>query len=96
VADILLNAGAPFTLGLFGEWGSGKTSIIRAVGKAVEQKGCAAFDVWKYEGTALRRHRSREVVFLNEPAQPDLGESPASEIIDGASGLLPTAGLAAI
>src|SRR4051794_21810591 len=49
---------SPFTLGLFGAWGSGKSSILEALGARVvrrEDAAFARFDAWKYEGDPLRR-----------------------------------------
>ncbi len=51
----------PFTLGIFGSWGVGKTSIAndlrRSVKSTSELKGVpiVSIDVWKYEGDSLRR-----------------------------------------
>jgi len=51
----------PFTLGIFGSWGVGKTSIAndfrRSIKGASELKGVPVIsvDVWKYEGDSLRR-----------------------------------------
>jgi hypothetical protein len=61
--DTLLEAEAPFTLGVFGDWGIGKTTIIRAIGDRVRAAGSAfvIFDVWRYEDDALRRQFLREV-----------------------------------
>ena len=40
----------PLTVGVFGEWGSGKTSLMRMVMKKLPKKCCVAwFDAWKYE-----------------------------------------------
>lgn len=40
----------PLTVGVFGEWGSGKTSLMRMVRKKLPKKFCVAwFDAWKYE-----------------------------------------------
>jgi hypothetical protein len=63
IADILGQAKAPFTLGVFGDWGFGKTSIINEVGRLLPARGCAfaSFDVWRYEGDALRRQFLRDV-----------------------------------
>ncbi len=62
-AETLLAAQAPFTLGVFGDWGVGKTTIIRAIGNRVKRAGLGfiEFDVWRYEGDALRRQFLREV-----------------------------------
>jgi len=51
----------PFTLGIFGSWGVGKTSIVNDLGHLIkndnELKGVpiVSIDVWKYEGDSLRR-----------------------------------------
>ena len=47
----------PFTIGLFGKWGSGKSSIANLLKKDLEKKNIpvAIFDVWKHQGDALRR-----------------------------------------
>ncbi len=50
----------PFTIGLFGEWGSGKSSIIKTVREQLEGgveiiNRFAVFDAWKYSGDAFRR-----------------------------------------
>jgi hypothetical protein len=50
----------PFTIGLFGEWGSGKSSIIKTVKEELKKKNdfkvkFAVFDAWKYSEDAFRR-----------------------------------------
>src|SRR6266536_1353829 len=63
VARLLLNESPPFTLGVFGDWGLGKTTILEEVGRQVTAAGSAfaIFDVWRYEGDALRRQFLRDV-----------------------------------
>lgn len=62
-AETLLAVRAPFTLGVFGDWGVGKTTIIRGIGRRVKEAGLGfiEFDAWRYEGDALRRQFLREV-----------------------------------
>lgn len=48
----------PFTMGLFGRWGTGKTTIAANVNKVFKNKEgykCLFFDAWKYERDSLRR-----------------------------------------
>lgn len=51
----------PFTLGVFGGWGVGKTSIIKDLRNSAEQETGLAetpivyLDIWKYEGDSLHR-----------------------------------------
>lgn len=68
LADAVLEASPPFTIGVFGNWGVGKTTIAKAyLESALKKKsgkrniGYAYFDVWKYEGDSLRRQFLREV-----------------------------------
>lgn len=55
--DIILKCPTPFTVGLFGKWGVGKTSIINVLKERLLSKDVATviFDIWKHEGDALRR-----------------------------------------
>lgn len=55
-----------FTLGLFGDWGSGKSTILEQIGKQLraDEKTSTAyvlFDAWRYEGDSLRREFIRTV-----------------------------------
>lgn len=49
----------PFTIGLYGMWGSGKSSIIKTVKEELSETNksylFATFDAWKYTGDAFRR-----------------------------------------
>jgi len=50
----------PFTIGLFGEWGSGKSSIIKTAKENLQDEKTfkakfAVFDAWKYSEDAFRR-----------------------------------------
>lgn len=82
IADALAEAEPPFTLGLFGPWGVGKTTIIEEVGRRLP-KNCAfaIFDAWRYEGDALRRHFLTEVSRqLLETKQLDASYNRKSEL----------------
>lgn len=47
----------PFTIGLFGKWGTGKTTILNVLREKLRADKIAVvnFDVWKHEGDSLRR-----------------------------------------
>lgn len=56
-----------FTIGIFGEWGSGKSSVLRAVRKRVEDKGhdqflIVDFEAWRYtDGKSLQVELLRSI-----------------------------------
>ena len=62
IAEVLVEAGTPFTLGLYGPWGVGKTLILTEARKIIGGR-CAyvIFDAWRYDGDALRRHFLRDI-----------------------------------
>lgn len=50
LADICKTAGTPLTIGVFGTWGSGKTSLMRMVRKKLPKKYTTVwFDAWKFD-----------------------------------------------
>lgn len=55
--DMATKVPAPYTIGLFGKWGSGKSTILGRFDSLVEPEKVVAvyFDIWKYESDALRR-----------------------------------------
>ena len=57
IFSILKNAEPPFTIGLYGNWGTGKTTIAKSVEKKAKGKGFKTlfFDVWKYKEDSMRR-----------------------------------------
>ena len=52
LAKAALGTPGPFTIGVFGEWGTGKTSLMRLTQAALEENGTVAtvwFNAWRYE-----------------------------------------------
>lgn len=51
--DVLLKGATPLTVGVYGTWGSGKTSLMRMLKKEVDRQGSRKraiwFTAWKYE-----------------------------------------------
>lgn len=66
----------PFTIGLFGKWGTGKSTIIETLRHKLDKRQYVfvKFDVWKYESDALRRS------FLIDLAQQLKGKTPFAKI----------------
>lgn len=54
---LVLSCPTPFTIGLFGKWGTGKTTILDALKRKFYATEIAVIkiDAWKHEGDALRR-----------------------------------------
>lgn len=56
IADLILKINPPFTIGLFGKWGVGKTSICLLIKRYLSKKiPVFYFDAWKYEKDSFRR-----------------------------------------
>ena len=55
--DVVTKSPQSFTVGLYGDWGTGKSTIISSLKKELEKDKIPLilFDVWKHEGDALRR-----------------------------------------
>ncbi len=50
LADIIQTGSTPLTIGVFGTWGSGKTSLMKMIKKQLPGKFTVAwFDAWKYD-----------------------------------------------
>jgi len=50
LADIIQTGNTPLTIGVFGTWGSGKTSLMKMVkNKLPSDFTVAWFDAWKYD-----------------------------------------------
>lgn len=61
ILKVIKETSPPFTLGLFGGWGVGKTSIVNEFRESMKEdqsvSKCpvAYIDIWKYEQDSLRR-----------------------------------------
>lgn len=56
--DIVTKCPRPFSVGLFGRWGTGKSTIVEFLRKdlgTLPKVGVVCFNVWKFEGDSLRR-----------------------------------------
>lgn len=61
--EMVSNCPESFTIGLYGDWGSGKSTIAYTLRDNLKKESVplVIFDVWKHEGDALRRTFLREV-----------------------------------
>jgi len=69
----------PLSIGLFGPWGSGKSSILNSVKKEIENKNfvCVYFNAWKYGGDSFRRQfllNAIDKIFSNEEKEDALND----------------------
>lgn len=58
IKQIVLECPMPFTIGLFGSWGTGKTTVSNFLRKSllnIKNIAVITFDVWKFEQDSLRR-----------------------------------------
>lgn len=83
LADILTTADTPLTVGIFGNWGSGKTSLMKMLRKDIEDLGLPSrrtvwFTAWKYDQQdALWRSLILRVLNALYPREP--GDGPREE-----------------
>ncbi len=52
LVDVIQQTDPPFTIGIFGEWGSGKTTLMTLVRRTLDSLGAKTvwFNAWKYDG----------------------------------------------
>jgi len=62
--DILTDGPTPITVGVFGDWGSGKTSLMRMLMADVTDAGHRAvwFDAWKFTDESLQRALIQRII----------------------------------
>ena len=66
----------PFTIGIFGAWGSGKTTLMTLMRARLEEQGtrCVWFNAWKYDRKEVIWNALIQCIFYRmkeqEPAQP--------------------------
>lgn len=58
--DVIELSESKYTIGLFGEWGTGKSSIVKTVQEELEEEKpndikFIVYDAWKYSGDSFRR-----------------------------------------
>ncbi len=58
--EIINTCGTPFTIGLFGGWGTGKSSIVKTVNNKLKEEKkekieVITYDAWKYSKDSFRR-----------------------------------------
>lgn len=64
LVKVVTGCPAPFTVGLFAKWGSGKSTVANSLKDKLPKNNIPVviFDVWKHEGDALRRTFLKETV----------------------------------
>jgi hypothetical protein len=81
IAETLIAAPTPFTVGVFGPWGVGKSTIIGEVRRRLPDRvGFAYYDAWRYEGDALRRQLLRDVARQLHASQQLKGFDPDKDL----------------
>lgn len=58
--DVIESSESKYTIGLFGEWGTGKSSIVKTIQEELEEEKpndikFIVYDAWKYSGDSFRR-----------------------------------------
>lgn len=79
MADVLHNVirdtpKRPFTIGVFGEWGSGKTTLMKLVESRLQASGVKTvwFNAWKYDGKEAIWNALIQQIFYTMQRDPSL------------------------
>src|SRR3954471_17367395 len=74
LAKIVTDAEPPFALGLFGEWGSGKTTLMTMIQDRLRKTGQKTvwFNAWKYDGKEALWNALIQTIFYAMQNDPDL------------------------
>jgi hypothetical protein len=74
LVDVIEHTPSPFTIGIFGAWGSGKTTLMSLIRQGLEAGTAKTvwFNAWKYDGKEVIWNALIQTIFLamkeNEPA----------------------------
>ena len=73
LTEVVRNTPPPFTVGVFGEWGSGKTTLMTLVRDRLEDQGVktAWFNAWKYDGKEVVWNALIQSVFHRMRQDPE-------------------------
>lgn len=90
LADIILTADTPITLGIFGPWGSGKTSLMRLIAERLTGQRTPGhrrarvvwFNAWQYERDEATLWRSLFLHILDGLRGNEFSEADARQIED--------------
>ena len=76
-ADIIRHSAPQFAIGIFGDWGSGKTTLMRAIRRELETDpdvSCVWFNAWRYE------REEHLIVPLLDSLREELARVAATEV----------------
>ena len=92
--DVVLNTEPPFTIGVFGEWGSGKTTMMKLLRAKLEAQTdkpvkTVWFNAWKYDGKEVIWNALIQSVFFAMREDPEVKAQPElmKSIADAATNL---------
>jgi hypothetical protein len=76
LVEVIEQTKPPFTIGVFGEWGSGKTTLMTLVKRRLEERNAKTvwFNAWKYDGKEVIWNALIQTIFFamkeNTPVAP--------------------------
>lgn len=85
LASAALDTDGHFTFGLFGEWGMGKSTVLKTLKARLKDNDTCAFvmfDAWRYQGDSFRREFLRELSnqLGDQEALPKKKWNPSKEL----------------
>jgi predicted KAP-like P-loop ATPase len=71
----------PFTIGIFGEWGSGKSTLMKLIQMSLQREGIKTvwFNAWKYDTKEVIWNALIQEIFYTMQRDPDIQGRPDAE-----------------
>jgi ABC-type dipeptide/oligopeptide/nickel transport system ATPase subunit len=84
LSNIIMNTTTlPFTVGIFGDWGSGKTTLMRMIQDQVNSKNCKTiwFNAWKYDDKQYLSKALLKTIYDEAMKSTDINVEVLKEIL---------------
>ncbi len=90
LADVIRNTPVlPLTVGVFGDWGTGKTTLMRMIRNNIKAYcGTIWFNAWQYNENEYLVNSLLKTIYDKAMQSPDMNAAPVKEILKQVAGFL--------